>query len=178
MHAGSHHGGDHSAVAKPLARQGQGLFKLRGVALHHGQLNSSHGLTGNAGQPVQWHHQFRQQVRPVGAQVGVFGQVLHDGVTREFGVPLPFDGVRGKTQAQKIARQHVRGQVPLTGQAPQVRTFLLATHALVEHRHVDHQGRNADARRGPGMQLVVEQAALRMVGWQQNRAVDKWRETG
>ena len=85
--------------------------------MNHGHLDGRHGTPGNAAQPVRRDYRGRQQLGIRGPQLCVGGQRLHDGVTGELGVPLPFDPVTLKAQTQEVAVQADQRQLLLPGQA-------------------------------------------------------------
>ncbi len=124
--------------------------------MNHGHLDGRHGMPGNAAQPVRRDDRVRQQLRVRGPQLCAGGQRLHDGVAGELGVPLPFDRVTLEAQTQEVAVQAVQRQFLLPGQAAQMVALLLARHARVEHGHINDEGWQPHAGRGPRMHFVVQ----------------------
>ena len=132
--------------------------------MHHGQLNRRHSAPGNAPQPGGAHHRVAEQFGFAGTQAGRLGQRLHDGITGEFGVALPLQGVTLKAQAQKITLQLGQQQVLLPRQLAQMLAFLFAADAGIEHCHIDDKGWQAHPGRWPGVHLVVQGGAQGIVG--------------
>ena len=110
--------------------------------------------------------QIGQQLGQAHAQPGGGRQRLHDRVTRELAVALPLQAVDAERQAQEVALQVVWLQGCLSRQAAQMLELRIARHGMVEHGHVGHQGGQCDQCRRPGMHLVVQDPAQRIVGRQ------------
>jgi hypothetical protein len=100
------------------------------------------------------------------AGLGGGRQRLHDGVARELGMPLPLQRELAAAQAQEVGIQRLGGQRVLAGQALQVGMLVGAADAVIQHGDVDDERRQADAGRRPGMHLVVQGQAQRVVGGQ------------
>jgi len=98
------------------------------------------------------------QLGQLGPPTGMRGQWLHDGVTGEFGVTFPFDGVTVAAQSQKIALQLLQAKVTVPRQTLQQGPLLFTTHPCVEHGHIGDQCRQPHPRRGTGMDFVVQLA--------------------
>jgi hypothetical protein len=168
--AGAHRAGQRRTVAEPGPGPRHHRLRVVDRVGQHDQLHRRHRAAGDGAQPVRIDTVKRQRQVGQGFKRGRTVKWLHEGVARELAVALPLQAVPRQIQVQEVGLQIGHRQALLARQQAQVRGLGLTRHALVEHGDVHHQRRQRDARRRSRMHLVVQRAALRVVGGKQGVA--------